>query len=140
MKSQKKTKCSTKKQTAALDSYRRAFKLDPDIDYAYKKHYQQNILPKIQENKDRPDKALIEGGFKHIVPLGKEYTAPSNTTREDPLAQLIQEFSNDPELAYIPNLDYKPVSIAKLPSKCPSYNKELKERERERNDIELTNH
>jgi F-box protein 9 len=100
-----------------LDSYRRAFKLDPDIDYVYKKHYQQNILPKIQENKDKPEKPVRGEDFKHIVPLGKEYTAPSNTTREDPLAPLIEAFLDDPELDYIPNLDYKPVSIAKLPSK-----------------------
>ncbi len=102
-----------------MDSYRRAFKLDPDIDYVYKKHYQNNILPEIQENKDKPEKPLEEreGGFKHIVPLGKEYTAPSST-RADPLAKLIEEFSNDPELSYIPHLDYKPVSISKLPSKC----------------------
>jgi F-box protein 9 len=100
-----------------LDSYRRAFKLDPDIDYAYKKHYQKNILPKIQENKDKPEKPVGGEDFKHIVPLGKEYTASSNATREDPLASLIQAFLDDPELKIIPILDYKPLSIAKLPSK-----------------------
>lgn len=101
-----------------MDSYRRAFKLDPDIDYVYKKHYQYDILPKIQANKDKPEKSIEEkeGGFKHIVPLGKEFVAPSST-RADPLGELIEEFSNDPELSYIPHLDYKPVSIAKLPSK-----------------------
>ncbi|KAI7896758.1 uncharacterized protein EV154DRAFT_584922, partial [Mucor mucedo] len=96
----------------ALDSYRRAFKLDPDIDYAYKKHYQDTILPSIQKDKDKPTK---DEGFKHIVPLGKEYTAPS-ATRLDPLAELISSFANDPELSYIPQLDYKPVSVAKLPN------------------------
>ncbi|CAO3622013.1 unnamed protein product [Mucor hiemalis] len=101
----------------ALDNYRRAFKLDPDIDYVYKMHFQNDILPKIQENKDKPEKTSEEkdGVFKHIVPLGKEYTAPS-ATRVDPLSELIQQFSNDPELSYIPELDYKPVSVAKLPS------------------------
>lgn len=96
-----------------MDSYRRAFKLDPDIDYVYKKHYQTNILPKIQENKDKPVTATE--GFQHIVPIGKEYTAPS-ATRRDPLADLIDQFSDEPDLSYIPQLDYKPVSIAKLPS------------------------
>lgn len=100
--------------TAALDSYRRAFKLDPDIDYAYKRHYQETILPSIQDNKDKPVKQ--EGEFKHIIPLGKEYTAPS-ATRKDPLADLIMEFLNDTDVSYIPQLDYKPVAIAKLPSK-----------------------
>ncbi|GAA5805807.1 hypothetical protein HPULCUR_011333 [Helicostylum pulchrum] len=97
----------------ALDSYRRAFKLDPDIDYAYKRHYQETILPSIQDNKDKPVKQ--EGEFKHIIPLGKEYTAPS-ATRKDPLADLIMEFLNDTDVSYIPQLDYKPVAIAKLPS------------------------
>ncbi|KAG2234498.1 hypothetical protein INT48_004877 [Thamnidium elegans] len=105
--------CPTYTHTAALDSYRRAFKLDPDIDYAYKKHYQETILPSIQDNKDKPVKQ--DGEFKHIVPLGKEYTAPS-ATRKDPLADLITEFLNDTDVSYIPQLDYKPVAIAKLPS------------------------
>jgi F-box protein 9 len=97
-----------------LDSYRRAFKLDPDIDYVYKKHYQYNILPKIQENRDKPA-AEKPAEFKHIVPLGKEYTAPS-ATRADPLAELIEQFATE-DTSYIPELDYKPVSISKLPSK-----------------------
>lgn len=97
-----------------MDSYRRAFKLDPDIDYVYKKHYQYNILPKIQENQDKPQKQTE--GFKHIVPLGKEYTAPS-ATRRDPLADLIEQFLSEDDLSYIPELDYKPVAIARLPSK-----------------------
>ncbi|KAI8348271.1 hypothetical protein BD560DRAFT_450351 [Blakeslea trispora] len=97
----------------ALDSYRRAFKLDPDIDFVYKKHFQKDILPKIQANKDEPQQP--NEGFKHIVPLGKEYVAPS-ATRKDPLADLIEQFLNEDDISYIPRLDYKPVAIAKLPS------------------------
>ncbi|KAL7318409.1 hypothetical protein PS15m_001659 [Mucor circinelloides] len=96
----------------ALEGYRRAFKLDPDIQYAYQKHYQRDILPKIQANQDKPKEHTED--FKHIVPLGKEYTAPS-ATRKDPLADLIEQFLNE-DLSYIPKVDYKPVAIAKLPS------------------------
>ncbi|KAI8084144.1 uncharacterized protein B0P05DRAFT_636303 [Gilbertella persicaria] len=94
----------------ALDSYRRAFKLDPDIDYAYKKHYQKEILPKIQATQDQPSTE----DFKHMMPLNKEYVAPPPTSK-DPLTDLIEQFLNE-DLTYIPRLDYKPVSIAKLPS------------------------
>lgn len=97
----------------ALEGYRRAFKLDPDIQYAYQKHYQKEILPNIQANQDKPKEHTEE--FKHIVPLGKEYTAPS-ATRRDPLADLIEQFSNE-DLSYIPKVDYKTVAVAKLPSK-----------------------
>ncbi|KAI9478695.1 MAG: hypothetical protein EXX96DRAFT_571870 [Benjaminiella poitrasii] len=95
----------------ALDSYRRAFKLDPNIDFVYKKHYQTGILPKIPA----VQKATEE--FKHIVPIGNEYTAPS-ATRKDPLQDLIEYFLSEESgsLEYIPTLDYKPVAIAKLPS------------------------
>ena len=113
-------------KTAALESYRRATKLDPDIDFLYKQHYQLNILPKLQENRDKPEKEVKDADFKHIVPLGKEYKAPS-ALREDPLAELIQQFLDDPELDYIPQLDYKPVSIAKLPSKCCLKKREMNE-------------
>ncbi|KAI7902843.1 uncharacterized protein BX663DRAFT_508609 [Cokeromyces recurvatus] len=99
----------------ALESYRRAFKLDANIDFVYKNHYQTTILPKIQAEQDRPQKITDE--FKHIVPIGKEFTAPS-ATRRDPLQDLIEQFLNEENgsLDYIPNLDYKPVLIAKLPS------------------------
>lgn len=99
---------------SALEGYRRAFKLDPDIQYAYQKHYQKEILPRIQANQDKPKEHTEE--FKHIVPLGKEYTAPS-ATRRDPLADLIEQFLNEEDISYIPKVDYKPVAIARLPSK-----------------------
>ncbi|KAI8330803.1 hypothetical protein EDC96DRAFT_44263 [Choanephora cucurbitarum] len=105
--------CNTKRASAALDSYRRAFKLDPDIDFVYKKHFQKDILPKIQATKDQPQQP--SEGFKHIVPLGKEYVAPS-ATRRDPLADLIEQFLSEDDISYIPRLDYKPVAISKLPS------------------------
>lgn len=91
-----------------MDSYRRAFKLDPDIDFAYKKHYQTNILPTLNE----PIKE--EKTFKHIVPLGKEYVPPAVT--QETLSTLIQGFLEQ-DTTYIPRVDYKPVAIAKLPSK-----------------------
>ncbi|CEP10010.1 hypothetical protein [Parasitella parasitica] len=97
----------------ALDSYRRAFRLDPNIDYAYEQHYQKEILPKIQESNVRPK--MHSEDFKHFIPLGREYTAPS-AMRTDPLADLITQFSNEEGLSYIPRLDYKSVAISKLPS------------------------
>ncbi|KAL0138459.1 hypothetical protein V8B55DRAFT_1515081 [Mucor lusitanicus] len=80
----------------ALEGYRRAFKLDPDIQYAYQKHYQKEILPRIQANQDKPKEHTEE--FKHIVPLGKE------------------AILNEEDISYIPKVDYKPVAIARLPS------------------------
>lgn len=88
--------------------------MDPNIDFVYKKHFQTSILPSIQANVDKPQKPTDE--FKHFIPIGKEYTAPS-ATRKDPLADLIEQFLSEDDLSYIPKLDYVPVSIAKLPSK-----------------------
>lgn len=96
-----------------MDSYRRAFKLDPDIDFAYKKHYQNTIS---KHHEAAAPATAKEDKFKHIVPIGNEYVAPSSSVSKDPLAHLIEEFSTQ-DTSYIPKLDYKPVSIAKLPGK-----------------------
>jgi F-box protein 9 len=89
--------------------------LDPNIDYAYKQHYQEHILPSIQ-SKTQP--LAPEHQFKHIVPIGNEYVAPpaADTNREDPLRALMDEFLSDEELGYLPRLEHKPVAIAKLPN------------------------
>ncbi|CAO3699112.1 hypothetical protein G6F70_007016 [Rhizopus microsporus] len=101
----------------ALDSYRRAFKLDPDIDFAYKKHYQNTIS---KHHEAAAPATAKEDKFKHIVPIGNEYVAPSSSVSKDPLAHLIEEFSTQ-DTSYIPKLDYKPVSIAKLPGEIMLY-------------------
>ncbi|KAI8983529.1 hypothetical protein BDB01DRAFT_897115 [Pilobolus umbonatus] len=95
----------------ALDGYRRAFKLNPDIDFLYKTHFQANILPTIESEPHQPKNE--SDGFKHIVPIGNEYIAPYSK-RADPLADLIDQFLKE-DTSYIPHLDYKPVAIAKLP-------------------------
>ncbi|KAI8875575.1 hypothetical protein K501DRAFT_233488 [Backusella circina FSU 941] len=99
----------------ALNDYRRAFKLDPNIDYAYKKHYQEHILPSIQ-SKTQP--LAPEHHFKHVVPIGNEFVAPpaADANREDPLRHLIDQFLGEDDLGYIPRLEYKTTAIAKLPN------------------------
>ncbi|KAI8987710.1 hypothetical protein BDF20DRAFT_832617 [Mycotypha africana] len=110
----------------ALDSYRRAFKLDPNIDFKYKKHFQNNILPAIQQS-DKENVPIKEHDeFKHFVPIGREYTPPKNVDRKDiekdTLSDLIEQFLHSEEsLEYIPKVDYKPVHIAKLPSEILLY-------------------
>ncbi|KAG0748871.1 hypothetical protein G6F57_003115 [Rhizopus arrhizus] len=101
----------------ALDNYRRAFKLDPDIVHAYKRHYQTAILPKLHE--PLPP-AKEEEKFKHIVPIGNEYVPPTATLPKDVLSPLIEEFSQQ-DTSYIPRLDYKTVAIAKLPGEIMLY-------------------
>ncbi|KAG1047169.1 hypothetical protein G6F46_004143 [Rhizopus delemar] len=101
----------------ALDSYRRAFKLDPDIVHAYKRHYQTAILPKLHESLPS---AKEEEKFKHIVPICNEYVPPTATLPKDVLSPLIEEFSQQ-DTSYIPRLDYKTVAIAKLPGEIMLY-------------------
>ncbi|KAI9266019.1 hypothetical protein BY458DRAFT_512851 [Sporodiniella umbellata] len=92
----------------ALDSYRRAFKLDPEIDFAYKKHYQTHILPTLHEPVQE------EKRFKHIIPLGKEYEPP--IVSQEPLSDLVERFL-DENITSIPTPegDSKPAPLAKLP-------------------------
>lgn len=96
--------------------------MDPDIDHAYKRHYQAQVadgnaldhsnagVPPIQKPLQDEDT------FQHVVPVGNEYVAPA-AIRKDPLEDLIREFSSQ-QIEYIPAVDYKPVLISKLPSKC----------------------
>ncbi|KAF7722559.1 hypothetical protein EC973_002949 [Apophysomyces ossiformis] len=104
----------------AINAYRRAFKLNPDIDLDYKRHYQTHIAPTINGTQRAGSKEPDGGGiddddtFYHVVPIGNEYVPPA-AAREDPLADLIQQFS-DENPQYIPAIDYKPVWIAKLPN------------------------
>ncbi|KAG0168513.1 hypothetical protein DFQ30_004647 [Apophysomyces sp. BC1015] len=98
----------------AINYYRRAFKLNPDVDMDYKHHYQTHIAPTINEPKSTGDNGEDDDAFHHVVPIGNEYIAPS-AIRDDPLADLIQQFT-DEDLQYIPAIDYKPVWIAKLPN------------------------
>ncbi|ORY95569.1 hypothetical protein BCR43DRAFT_525282 [Syncephalastrum racemosum] len=97
----------------ALESYRTAFKMDPDIDVAYKRHYHDNGAPPdappttVDTSVNKPS-----DDFRHIVPIGSEYVSSS---RADPLDDLVRQFqSESPD--YIPAVDYKPVLICKLPS------------------------
>ncbi|KAI8636253.1 hypothetical protein BD408DRAFT_426433 [Parasitella parasitica] len=96
----------------ALNSYSCAYRLDPHIDHVYKKSHRNETLPEIQHN-GKPNKH--KEGFKHYIPFGGEYIAPS-ASRTDPLIALIEQFSDEENLSYIPQLDYKPVAVAKLPS------------------------
>ncbi|CAO3628295.1 unnamed protein product [Cunninghamella blakesleeana] len=108
----------------ALTFYRHAFRLDRDIDFAYKKHYQMHIAPlqQKQQEEDQPGTTITsgeqeDGSFKHIIPIGIEYE-PSKIKKEewiDPLQHLMDEFSQQ-DISYVPILDYKPVFIAKLPN------------------------
>ncbi|KAI8379390.1 uncharacterized protein BYT42DRAFT_495985 [Radiomyces spectabilis] len=104
----------------ALDSYRRAFKLDPDIDFVYKREFQQQQLASTSQTVQRRTSVQEDGHeapddtFRHIIPISNEYVAPS-ALRKDPLEGLIQQLSEE-DLQYIPAVDYKPVLIAKLPS------------------------
>ncbi|KAI9311287.1 hypothetical protein BX666DRAFT_1868275 [Dichotomocladium elegans] len=109
----------------ALASYRRAFRMDPDIDHAYKRHYQTHIAPIFKSTSSTAANASAVSGvakknkaeddiFRHIVPIGNEYVAPP-ATRKDPLEDLILEFSKQ-SIEYRPFIDYKPVHVAKLPS------------------------
>ena len=102
------------KNLPALASYRRAFKLDPDVDHAYKKHYQNHIAPVVQQSSNDDKKQANNDEFRHVVPVGNEYVAPS-ATRKDPLDALIREFTQEP-IAYVPQVDYKPVHVARIPS------------------------
>ncbi|KAI8144020.1 hypothetical protein BJV82DRAFT_667861 [Fennellomyces sp. T-0311] len=96
----------------ALASYRRAFKLDPDIDHAYKNHYRNHIAPATQQSTSGKEQTQEE--FRHVVPVGNEYVAPS-ATRKDPLEDLIYEFTRE-LIPYVPQVDYKPVHVARIPS------------------------
>ncbi|KAI9278995.1 hypothetical protein BDA99DRAFT_567594 [Phascolomyces articulosus] len=116
----------------ALASYRRAFKLDPDVDYHYKRHYQKHIAPTFS-NTTAPSSTTVPGTtstattvaavndkkeatqeFRHLVPVGNEYITPSGT-RKDPLEDLIEAFTNDP-VPYLAAVEYKPVHVARIPS------------------------
>ncbi|KAI8335127.1 hypothetical protein BC941DRAFT_431310 [Chlamydoabsidia padenii] len=111
----------------ALFYYRRAFRLNGDIDHDYKQHYQSNILAELEkeeeEFKKRGGSSGDHGGegsdriFRHIIPMGIEYEQPAiqSSSWQDPLASLIEEFSEQ-DTDFMPALDYKPVLIAKLPN------------------------
>ncbi|KAG2226653.1 hypothetical protein INT45_001000 [Circinella minor] len=116
------------KLSQALAAYRRAFKLDPDVDYHYKRHYQKHIAPTFSSSNiststaplsttgttvtAQPDE--VTQVFQHIVPVGNEYITPS-ATRKDPLEDLIKAFTNE-SIPYLPIVDYKPVHVARIPS------------------------
>ncbi|KAI9498101.1 hypothetical protein BDB00DRAFT_801142 [Zychaea mexicana] len=102
----------------ALASYRRAFKMDPDVDRHYKRHYQKHGVEPSLTSSAAPATATKEKGeaqeFRHIVPVGNEYIAPS-ATGKDPLEDLIREFTSEP-VPYLAAVDYKPVHVARIPS------------------------
>ncbi|KAI7862933.1 hypothetical protein BDF14DRAFT_1848978 [Spinellus fusiger] len=93
----------------ALELYRRAFKLNPNIDFDYK----HSIHSSSSEQQRQDLTSHHEAPFRHIVPIGNEYQTLS-ATRKDPLEDLILQFQQEPT-PYIPAVDYKPILIAKLP-------------------------
>ncbi|KAL0080878.1 hypothetical protein J3Q64DRAFT_1643857 [Phycomyces blakesleeanus] len=98
----------------AIIHYRRAFKLNPEIDYEYK-HHQATVVhsePKVG-NSSTEHIHPEDPQFRHAVPIGTEYKALS--TRKDPLEDLIKLFQSQ-DLHYQPAIEYKPVLIAKLPN------------------------
>lgn len=111
----------------ALTSYRRAFKMDPDIDRAYKSHYQTHIAPTFNGQQQSTSSSIAiqsqdrkEDDFVHLVPVGNEYKAPS-ASRKDPLEDLVNEIAASQPIEYIPFLDYKPVPVANVPGNFSSW-------------------
>ncbi|KAI9031528.1 hypothetical protein CLU79DRAFT_694038 [Phycomyces nitens] len=97
----------------ALSNYRRAFKLNPEIDHEYRSH-QANVPIEQKPNSSTEHDNSKEKPFRHIVPIGNEYKTLS-ATRKDPLQDLIKMFQEE-DIHYQPAVDYKPVLIAKLPA------------------------
>ncbi|KAI9250150.1 hypothetical protein BDA99DRAFT_522987 [Phascolomyces articulosus] len=124
----------------ALLHYRKAFKLDPDIDKTYRQLElveQAAVAAAANNNNNNNNNTLCSSSFNYprqCDPLvaaatadGRdirallghshhEYTPSTVVTGKsiDPLDSLIREFIQQ-DLSYIPKVDYKPISIAKLP-------------------------
>ncbi|KAI8579909.1 hypothetical protein K450DRAFT_239690 [Umbelopsis ramanniana AG] len=105
----------------ALANYRRAFKMDRNIDYKYKQHYQTHIAPSItaEATTNIPSQTLSgleeseNDNFHHVVQFGREYVAPN--TSHSPIDDLVEDFKNQ-SLEYIPADEEKPVLISILPN------------------------
>ncbi|KAI8146151.1 hypothetical protein BJV82DRAFT_600692 [Fennellomyces sp. T-0311] len=103
----------------ALLHYRQAFKLDPDVDRAYRK---LNLAePSASANTRQCDPlvaiATADGSDIRTLLGHSHYEQTSNTVAAgdgDPLDALVREFLHQ-DISYIPRLDYKPLAIAKLP-------------------------
>lgn len=118
--------------------YRRAFKVDPDIESKYRR------LEQDQGHDDETTSLLVCGAHSKWDPLvaaatadgtdfrfvfGNEYfshstysrapeiSSSNNNNHRDPLERLTLEFYQQ-DTDYIPAIDYKPVHVAKLPGKC----------------------
>ncbi|KAH8552965.1 hypothetical protein BGW37DRAFT_518933 [Umbelopsis sp. PMI_123] len=105
----------------ALENYRKAFKMDRNIDFKYKQHYQTHIAPSItaEISADIPSQTLSGAEesendiFLHVVQFGGEYVPPKNT--HNPIDDLIEDFQNQ-SLEYLPAEEEKPVLISILPN------------------------
>jgi F-box protein 9 len=111
----------------ALANYRKAFKMDRNIDYKYKQHYQTHIAPSITAEATTNIPSQTPGeieesendNFHHVVQFGREYIAP-NIFSHSPIDDLVENFKNQ-SLEYIPADEEKPVLISILPSKWYDY-------------------
>lgn len=111
----------------ALVYYRRAFRLDSDVDRAYRQYEQQAVAGVATEGSSNDVSSSAAAGNTEllkatntsrlpVLPNSSSFAASNHTMGnvKDPLDVLAIQF-NQQGTQYIPAIDYKPMPIRKLP-------------------------
>lgn len=112
----------------ALVYYRRAFRLDPDVDRAYRQYEQEKTAATAAATSSTPDTISTAATGTAVLPKAinaphqsvphsySSFASPTHHTmnNKDPLDDLVIQF-NQQDIQYIPAVDYKPMPIAKVP-------------------------
>lgn len=100
----------------ALTNYKKAYKLDPNADDSYRRHWQQHIASRANTASATTPTSKQEDDFERYVHLDEDYERSKSAMSSDPVDELLGPLKGM-QFDYEPLDPENPIFVAMLPSK-----------------------